>query len=95
MEPFNHQILAHQRKALHVVLDALGVPHQSDEAGGAAPAPRLERPTSALAAEHRRLRQRIAELEHELEAVGDELDALDRAIDASIDAARERRLNGI
>jgi hypothetical protein len=43
---------------------------------------------SALLRERRRFRQRFAELEHELNAVEAELEAVDRAIDGVIDAER-------
>ena len=95
MESFDDQIAGHHRKALDFMLDALGVQQCRDEAVHAAGVLRFEQQTPGLLVEHRRLRQRVAELEHELEAVVAELETVDRAIDARIDSDPERRLNDI
>jgi hypothetical protein len=95
MEPSDHQIAADQRRARDFMADALGLQHAEDEAHRAARWPRRGQPLPALLREQRRLRQRVAELAHELKAVEAELDALDRAIDGRIAAERERRSDDI
>ena len=94
MEPSDHHIAAHQGRALDLMLDALGLQHE-DDAHRAACLLRRGQPLRPLLREHRRLRQRFAELEHELGAIGAELDAIDRAIDGRIAAERERRSDDI
>jgi hypothetical protein len=95
MEPFDRQIVTHQRGALDFMLDALGLQHAREEADDAVRSLEPGRPAPGLLREHRRLRQRLAALADELEAVEAEFAALDRAVDNRIDAQRERRLEDI
>jgi hypothetical protein len=91
MEAFDRQIGAQQRRTFDFMLDALGLEHDREETHRATRLLRPGQPAHALLREHRRLRLRVAELDHEIDAVEAELDALDRAVDARIDARRERR----
>jgi hypothetical protein len=95
MEPFDRQITAQQRRALDFMLEALGLENDRDETHRGSRLLRPGQPAPSLLREHRRLRLRVAELEHELDAVEAELEALDRAVDARIDAQRERRADDI
>ena len=95
MDMQNNGIAAHQRQALDFMLDALGLQHVRNEAHRAARLMELEQQVPALASENRRLRLRVAELEHELNPDEAELDALQREIDSRVAGERERRLDDI
>ena len=95
MDSHRNGIATHQRQALDFMLDALGLEHARDEAHRAARLFELEQQVPALASGNRRLRRRVAELEHELNPDEAELDALQREIDSRIAGERERRLDDI
>ena len=95
MDPRSNGIANHQRQALDFMLDALGLQHFKDEAHRAARLMELEQQVPALLSENRRLRLRVAQLEHELSPDEADLDALQREIDSRIADERERRLDDI
>ncbi len=95
MDPRNNGIAAHQRRALDFMLDALGLQHARDEAHRAARLMELAQQVPALVSENRRLRLRVAQLEHELNPDEAELDALQREVDSRPGGERERRLDDI
>ena len=95
MDTRNNSIATHQRQALDFMLDALGLQHVRDEAHRAARLMELEQQVPALVSENRRLRLRVAQLEHELNPDEAELDALQREVDSRVGGERERRLDDI
>ena len=95
MDANGHRIAHHQRQALDFMLDALGLQHARDEAYRGARLLELEQQVPALLSENRRLRQRVAQLEHELNPDEAELGALQHEIDSRIAGERERRLDDI
>lgn len=95
MDPHRNGLANHQRQALDFMLDALGLDHARDEAYRAARLLELEQQVPALLSENRRLRRRVAELEHALNPDEAELDAFEREIDSRLAGERERRLDDI
>lgn len=95
METHANGIANHQRQALDFMLGALGLQHARDEAYRGARLLELEQQVSGLLGENRRLRQRVAQLEHELNPDEAELDAFEREIDSRIAGERERRPDDI
>ena len=77
------------------MLDALGLQHARDEAYRGARLLELEQQVAALLTENRRLRQRVAQLEHELNPDEAELAAWEREIENRLAGGRERRLDDI
>lgn len=95
MDAHANGIANHQRQVLDFMLDALGLQHARDEAYRGARLLELEQQVSALLGENHRLRQRVAQLEHELDPDAAALDALQREIDSRIAGERERRPDDI
>lgn len=95
MDSHSNGIATHQRQALDFMLDALGLQHVRDEALRAARLLELEQQVPALLSENRRLRLRVAQLEHELNPDEAELDALEHAANGRLAGERERRLDDI
>jgi len=95
MDTHANAIATHQRRALDFMLDALGLQHARDEAYRGARLLELEQQVPALLSENRRLRQRVAQLERELNPDEAELDAFEREIDSRLAGERERRLGDI
>lgn len=95
MDTNGHRIANHQRQALDFMLDALGLQHARDEAYRGARLLELEQQVGALLGENRRLRQRVTQLEHELNPDEAELEALQREIDSRLAGERERRADDI
>ena len=95
MDTRNNSIATHQRQALDFMLDALGLQHVRDEAHRAARLMELEQQVPALVSENRRLRLRVAQLEHELNPDEAELDTLQREVDSRVGGERERRSDDI
>lgn len=83
------QVAEHQRRALDFMLDALGLERFRDEALRAARGEELEQTVAALVSENRQLRQRVAELEHELSPDEAQLDAWEREVDGRITHERD------
>ena len=95
MDPRNNGIANHQRQALDFMLDALGLQHARDEAHRAARLMELEQQVPALLSENRRLRLRVAQLEHELSPDEADLDALQREVDSRIAGEQDRGADDI